>query len=915
MVKPFLHQIALKILDKQQSDKLTIVLPSKRSIVFLKHYLSQELDQAIWLPKMYAIEDFITKLSSLKVLDNLSLQFRLYTIFDSHRPPENKDTFDQFLKWSQTVLYDFNEIDRYMVDAKHLLTNLRDIKELEQWSLNSADLTSFQEQYVNFFNHLHEWYKAFNESLENDGVAYQGMAYRKAAESILNSSYDFEEVWFVGLNALTTAENIIVNHFITYHNALLFWDADSFYMNNEQHEAGLFLRKHAQQFGSFKTTDFLSSKKHIEVIGCAKNIGQTKTAGHILNALETNQETALVLADENLLFPVLNNLPQSIESVNITMGSPLNSTTLFSLFDLLFQIHLRKSQYGQDKFHANDLLKLFRQPYLTHVLSTAFIDTVVRFLNKEKVIFVSSSQLKNTFSTEWDILHSFFSDWSDSSQVIHSIKSIIELLKDNLVQQKASVESEIIFSFYKSIQILENQLYEFDLEIDLKTLKSVFFQIIGKETISFVGEPLNGLQMMGVLETRTLDFKNLIILSVNEDKLPSGKSVNSFIPFVLKKHFNMPTHEERDAVYAYHFYRLLQRAEQVFLLYNTQNDDFGSGEKSRFITQLFNEYSANPIHEKILHADVTSISELQGLNITKTDKISQLIIDWASNKVSPTALTTYVNCKLQFYFKYIAKLHPKEDVVEFIEAHSFGSIIHDALFQAFLPHLEFNLTHDRLDEVKKETLQLISDGFDKEIGTRKHHGKNHLVWQVANKLIRNLFEKEKEYIEEINTFHKVIEVERTLTQTLQVNSIDVQLYGNVDRVDVTGDFIRIVDYKTGKVEQSDLSYSDLSELITNPKKSKAFQLLTYAYLYAKTSKSNKPLTAGNYSLRNLSDGVVYIKKSRAKDALSIDQSLINQFENLLGEVLNSILDKQSTFHRTDDLESCRYCDFRTVCGR
>ena len=449
----------------------------------------------------------------------------------------------------------------------------------------------------------------------------------------------------------------------------------------------------------------------------------------------------------------------------------------------------------------------------------------------------------------------------------------------------------------------------------MKTLKSVFFQIIGKETISFVGEPLNGLQMMGVLETRTLDFKNLIILSVNEDKLPSGKSVNSFIPFVLKKHFNMPTHEERDAVYAYHFYRLLQRAEQVFLLYNTQNDDFGSGEKSRFITQMFNEYSANPIHEKILHADVTSISELQGLNITKTDKISQLIIDWASNKVSPTALTTYVNCKLQFYFKYIAKLHPKEDVVEFIEAHSFGSIIHDALFQAFLPHLEFNLTHDRLDEVKKETLQLISDGFDKEIGTRKHHGKNHLVWQVANKLIRNLFEKEKEYIEEINTFHKVIEVERTLTQTLQVNSIDVQLYGNVDRVDVTGDFIRIVDYKTGKVEQSDLSYSDLSELITNPKKSKAFQLLTYAYLYAKTSKSNKPLTAGNYSLRNLSDGVVYIKKSRAKDALSIDQSLINQFENLLGEVLNSIFDKQSTFHRTDDLESCRYCDFRTVCGR
>ena len=375
MVTPFLEHIAQQILDKGDTDRLTVVLPSKRAIVFLKHFLSKCISKPIWLPKIYSIEDFITELSGLQTIDNLSLQFRLYKIFDANRPDYNNDNFDQFLKWSQTILYDFNEMDRYLVDPKALLTNLRDIKELEQWSLNSAELTPFQEKYVQFFSFLYDWYKSFRASLLKENLAYQGLAYRQAAESIVNLKHNFDEVWFVGLNALTTAENRIINHFVTNKKATLFWDADEYYVEDDKHEAGLFLRQHFQQWGNTKLSSFFENNKTINIIGCAKNVGQALTAGNLLanfpNEDLTDSQTALVLADENLLFPMLNNLPVSIKSVNITMGAPIRSTPLFSLFDLIFKTQIKKQQYGKNKFHSKDIQKLLRNPYLSRLIKSS----------------------------------------------------------------------------------------------------------------------------------------------------------------------------------------------------------------------------------------------------------------------------------------------------------------------------------------------------------------------------------------------------------------------------------------------------------------------------------------------------------------------------------------------------------------
>ena len=916
MVKSFLEHIAQQILDKGNTDRLTVVLPSKRSIVFLKHQLSKYISKPVWLPKIYSIENFITELSGLQTVDNLSLQFRLYEIFDANRPDNNDDNFEQFLKWSQTILYDFNEMDRYLVNTQALLTNLRDIKELEQWSLNSTELTPFQEKYVQFFAYLFDWYTNFKASLLKDNLAYQGLAYRQAAESIVNLKHNFDEVWFVGLNALTTAENRIINHFVTHKNAKLFWDADAHYVENDKHEAGLFLRQHFKKWGEAKLGRFFEKDKKIDIIGCAKNIGQARTAGHLLAKYPkedlTDSQTALVLADENLLFPVLNNLPDSIQSVNITMGAPINSTPLFSLIDLVFKAHLKKYQYGKNKFHTKDIQNLIRNAYLSRLIDSSILMKINQYLNKKNIVFVSTSFLKKVVNddSQWNILSCFLGDWSDAFLVIHNIKLLLDKLKNQLIKHEASVESEILFTFYKSVQILENHISDFKGEIDLKTLRAIFLQIIGKESIAFMGEPLKGLQMMGVLETRTIDFKNVIILSVNEEKLPAGKSVNSFIPFVLKKYFQMPTHEERDAIFGYHFYRLIQRAENVSLIYNTQNDDFGSGEKSRFITQIINELDHLKINEKFLQSDVKSVNSMDPISIKKTQNVKNQIIEWSSEKVSSTALTNFINCRLKFYFKYIAKIYSQNEIVEFIQANSFGTIIHEALKEAYYPHLHKPIRTKLLAEIRNTTLTAISLGFQKEVGERMNYGKNHLLYQVAKRLTSNYFAAENNFLCESTKNLIITDVEVPLKYSLTVEEIKFNLFGNIDRIDKLGNLVRIIDYKSGKVDQKDLSFNTFDELISDPNKSKAFQLLFYSYLYAKNRKTDQFFKAGIYSLKNLDDGVIYLKYK--KTALEINLSVINDFEKVLKTLLLNILHIEKDFYASESTNINQWKDFQLI---
>lgn len=912
-MKPFLKNIADELLKLPVSSvqQTLVVLPSRRASVFLKHYIAQELKQPIWLPKLISIEDFIAEQSGLQLADNLLLQFKLYEVYTEFVNKDEADSLDQFLQWSQTLLYDFNEIDRYLVNAKQLLTNLSGLKELEQWSLNEPDLTPFQEQYIRFFEHIYVWYSHFRQKLLAEGLAYQGMAYRQAAEHIHLKEIPYQEIWFVGLNALTAAEKHIINHLKANQKAKLFWDADKHYFNNEEHEAGLFLRKHQANWGGIKPQELLTEAKKLRFIGCAKNVGQSRVAGQIMSTFKKDEvekgEVALVLADEQLLFPVLNNLPE-IDTLNITMGAPLSSTPLFTLVDCILRMQLRYQQYQRGGFYYRDVQKLLRHPYSAYLFETVQLQSVLEKVKTNNLIFIDASQ----FDLSDDLLREFLTSW-DSEGLLQIMQAMIDRLKESLITEKASLASEVLFQFQKNLKQLGNYLEESQQDWSLKTLKSVFYQIIGKESIPFRGEPLRGLQLMGLLETRTLDFKKLIILSVNEGKLPAGKSSNSFIPFVLKKYFKMPTHEERDAVFAYHFYRLLQRVEEAHLIYNTQNDDFGSGEPSRFITQIKAELAQLDMRQQLLSSDLSELVD-NTITIHKTEAVKKSIEEWAQQKVSPSSLNTYIACPLQFYYRYIAGVRKEEEVEEFMDSSTLGSAIHDALEKGYHAFQDQRLSLVEIEKIRTKSLESLDAILKNKFKKRLGQGKNHLLHQVAKQMCHNFIDAEKEVIES-GAELQLKGLEETLQHTLLLSGIKVQLYGKVDRIDQLNEQWRIIDYKTGKVEATDLGIASWDELITNSNKSKAFQLMMYAYLYLKNNSDIRNAWAGNFSFKNQKEGLLCLKAKGARNPLTIKKEELQLFENQLEQLVLSIFDEKQPFIQTQKLSTCSFCDFKAICGR
>jgi hypothetical protein len=922
---PFLSKIADKLVNfhSKEMEKYTIVLPSKRAIVFFKHYLSQKIDGPVWLPKIYSIEDFIFELSDLNSLDNLSLQFKLYEACSLNPLNEERESLDSFLQWSQTLLYDFNEIDRNLVEAKSIFKNLSSIKSMDSWSVDHSELSDFQLQYLEFFDHFYTWYTSFQELLLKDGFAYQGLAYKTAAKNIEQKGKSLENIWFVGLNALTTAENHVVNYFQSNNKSKLFFDADAHYVENKNHEAGYFIRQHIHKWGGIQLSRFFEEDKNIEVIGCAGNIAQSKVAGNILSSVEDENfnQTAVVLADENLLFPVLNNLSDNVSSLNITMGAPLKSAPLFNFLSIIFNAHLHKIKYNKDGFYYKDLIKLFGQKDFIHLIDLKNNEDLLNLLIEKNKVFFNDQDLKEIFdsfnSSIWSRFSFLFEDWSDSIQIINHCKTILEKLKEKVLTQKASVESEVLFVLYQCFQVLENHLHSspYLKQTDLQTIYSIYSQLIARESIPFKGEPLDGLQLMGVLETRTLDFKNVIILSVNEDKLPMGKSSNSFLPFDLKRHFKMTTHEERDAVFSYHFYRLIQRSENAYLIYNTQSDALGSGEKSRFILQLENELKIPKVDSKILEVGGLSDTSISAkIDISKTDVVSNKINQWLSKGVSSTALKTYLDCSLQFYFQYVAGIRKDQTINEFIESDVFGTVIHDSLEHSFSSYLDKNLTEEVLSEIQTLALDYIKMDLGNRFGTRIHVGKNHLIWMVANKMVNEFFESEKKWLQK-NTFnsYQVLELENKYTHQLYMDDLKINLLGKIDRVDRVEEQIRIVDYKSGSVKSNDVSFI-MSELSENRKKSKAFQLMMYAYLFSKNSGSSN-FISGNFSFKNIKSGFIPLKIGKSKNPLLIKDNELNEFEDQLKHILKDIIDTNQSFCQTDDLDVCTWCDFKTVCNR
>lgn len=907
-MQSFISETLEDILKTTKSfENAVFILPSQRAGVFVKKQL-KELISAGFLPEIVTIEEFITRVSEIKKAETIPLLFHFYSLYKQKETAP--DSFDTFSSWAFTVLQDFNEIDQHLIPAKDLFTYVRDIERLRKWSVKgSFKETELIKNHTRFLERLDVYYHLFYTFLVENGMGYQGLMYREATKKIEGfiEKNRNKKFFFIGFNALNKAEEFLFEKMLSAENTDVYWDIDqTFFKGN--HQAGKFIRKYTSEWkyyhkNTVKTiADNFSSAKNIELIGVSKNVTQMKKAGEILGELPNHNNTALVLADESLLPVTLNSLPQNVRAVNITMGYPLKDIPTTQLFFSIFKLFLTQEKLQQKTkhlFYHKDVVRFFKDAAIVGFLSeknSAIATEITQSIVDENLLFLSEETIirffKNTETQIATLLGNLFKPYDTVSNFLDRILNVIQLLKETA----NPLEKEYLFRFFRLFTQLQSYQNEFSYFQDLKTVQQFLQQLMGAESLSFQGEPLQGLQLMGMLETRVLDFENVIITSVNEGVLPNKNLQNSFIPFDVKVAFGLPTYREKDAIFSYHFFRLLQRAKNVYLLYNTAHDVFGSGEKSRFLLQL--EQLKKDISKKIVIPKLIT-EQPQEKEIPKNKAVLESLKTLAEKGFSPSAITNYLYNPIRFYKQKILKINEFEEVKETIAANTMGTVIHDTLDALYTPFKGVFLTTKDVKGMQEKAKDLVTFYFAKHFKNGElNSGKNRLIFEVANRFIANFLRQEESLVKDPNNQLKIIATEQQLSTEIAVAGIPfpIKISGIVDRIDELNGVLRIIDYKTGMVSNSQLKLPDFLT-IREEKYHKALQVLLYAFLYTQNHTLTHPLETGIYSFKNLQSGFLKVNfsaKRTIEDTL-ITQARLTDFMEELKKVFLEIYDLEVPF--------------------
>ncbi len=909
----FIDKVLQDILSQDVNiSEYTFILPSKRAGSYLLHQLASQTKQAIFAPKILSIEDFAQEVSGLRSVDNITALFEFYTAYKNCTPHENLENFDTFSSWAQALLYDFNEIDRYLLDYKSFFGYLANIQEVNHWSLQE-DRTSLIENYLAFWNKLPIYYEHLREQLENKEFAYQGMVYRAASEKIKDyQKKNPGQYVFIGFNALNSAEQEIFQYMLEAGSAKVYWDMEESFLKDEEHDVSHFLRQYISRWPYYQqnpvkdlSSEF-SKAKDIQIIGVPKNIGQSKYVGELLEKMspEDIKNTAVVLGDESLLLPVLNSLPPNVEEVNVTMGFALKNAPVTFLVDHLLKVH---ATY-KENWYYKDVTALLSHPLIQKMTKGKSRDLLEK-IKKENLVYISPQTIFEQSSKDTLCLYKLcFSNWSNNPDLaVSRLQELVYSLKKNLDKEKDKIGLEFLYQLHLLFNKLSNLLEEYSHITSIKTLYSVYKDLVTMQTVDFRGKPFAGLQLMGVLESRVLDFKNVILLSVNEGVLPAGKSSNSFIPFDLKCAYKLPTYKEKDAVYAYHFYHLLQRAENAYLLYNTESDGLNAGEKSRFLLQLELERKEAHVvsHYTVMPKVPTGNSDCRMIH--KTPAVMAKLAEVAEKGFSPSALTTYVRNPLDFYKQYVLGIREREEIEETVAYNTLGTVVHDTLEKFYKEWENEELTKENLEKAISETSREIHNQFLIHYTSEPlKNGKNLLIFEVARRYVINFLKSEIKDLEMGNSI-KILQVENKLNCVLPVEELPfpVQLKGMVDRVDTYNGKMRIIDYKTGKVEQSKVEIVEWDEISSDyDKYSKPFQILMYTYLLNAKKTISEPVEAGIISFKNLQNGFLkFHKKDKngrgaTKDP-DITRGTLEAFEKQLRKLILEICDPNIPFEEKE----------------
>ncbi len=908
-MKTFIQETIEDILKTTNSfENVTFILPSNRAGVFVKQAF-KESQITGFLPEIINIEEFTQKVSGIRKIDSIQLLFYFYKIYKEQEV--NPDSFDAFASWAFTVIQDFNEIDQHLVNTEDVFVYIRDIQRLKNWSVKGTiQETELMKNHFAFMEKLNEYYNALYAFLLENKIGYQGCMYREATKNIHqflenNSSKKF---YFIGFNALNKAEEFLLKEMLIQGNTEVYWDIDETFLNST-HQAGNFIRKYLSSWKYYEQeelkmpSNYFNGNKNIQLIGAAKNISQMKYVGELLSDMENHNNTALVLSDETLLPISLNSLPESVSSINITMGYPLKDIPLTSLFLSLFQLFISQEKLqkkASKEFYYKDVIKVMKQPLLHRLLIVNEIsvsDEITSAIHNNNHTFVSKefvdSFLQKTENSVQELVGSLFLNSNDVGGFLNKIIALIDQLKAIV----SGLEKEFLFRYYTAFMQLNNLQKEFGYFSDLKTLYQFFKQLITSETISFQGEPLAGLQLMGMLETRLLDFETVILTSVNEGILPGNSKQTSFIPFDVKVQFGLPTYREKDAIFSYHFFRLLQRSKNIYLVYNTESDSFGGGEKSRFIAQL--ELLKKNITSQFISPKVTTNAEIKK-EVQKNEAVLLKLEELAKKGISPSALTNYLYNPIAFYQQKVLKIKEFDEIEEEVAFNTLGTVVHETLRELYEPYLGKFLQLENVKEMKPKIKEFVLRNFaihfkNGDVST----GKNRLIFEVATRFVSNFLNQEIDLLKDESNELKILGIEKDYEAYIHIDEIDfpIKIHGQVDRIDQLNGVVRIIDYKTGSVKPSDLKVPFLEE-IRDFKYSKAIQVLLYAFMYLESENINEntEMQAGIVSFKKLQSGFMklnFSEKFRGEDFNVTPErvyAFIHEMKILIREIYNQEID-------------------------
>ncbi|WP_308596200.1 PD-(D/E)XK nuclease family protein [uncultured Parabacteroides sp.] len=969
---PFLYQVASLFYSKYGAEvsHLAFVFPNRRTGLFFQKYLSEVSEKPLFSPTILTINDLFVQLSGKQTADRISMLFKLYDIYLDHSG--SSETFDEFLYWGEMLLNDFDDIDKYMVDARMLFTNVTDLREIENdfsflspeqiaairtfWSsFYPKGDTPNQEQFLAVWQILYALYADLREALAAEGKGYEGMIFREVVELLeKNECCDlpYTKVVFVGLNALSVAEERFLSELQKRGIADFYWDYASPKVTDPDNKASYFVERNLRQFpsqlignGQLATDNEDGGKKKIEVIGIPSGIGQAKQVHSLLSELCKEDEmsaeealrTAVILPDEHLLIPVLNAIPEQIRRINVTMGYPLAGTPVASLMEYI--LALQKNIRYVDRrpvFYFRDVLPILNHRYVS-TTSPEVVSDLVKDISENNKIYISYDDLNKTpllsilFTPVTAV--DAFSDYligvlQELNKAVESGKWKVENIDSDAEQLSTSdsqlstindIEQEFIFHYFATVNRMKEVMQEANVEMKIDTYFRLLKRVTDTITIPFHGEPLSGLQIMGVLETRALDFDRLIILSMNEGIFPLRKAANSFIPYNLRRGFGLPTYEHQDSVWAYHFYRLIYRASHVSLLYDTRSNGLQTGEVSRFVHQLHYHYE-EPIRNKLVVYNVSS-SKTPALQVAKTKEVMNRLAAFrrgGERAISASAVNTYLDCPLKFYFSVVEGIREEEEVSETIESNIFGSILHKVMEELYQPFCGKMVTADLLKAIRKDTPMLMgavarafAEIFFKTDIVRPLTGQNFLIGEMIRKYVEKVLERDAKL-----TPFRYIESEKKIKNLFPLaDKSEIQLKGFIDRIDEVRDAVRIIDYKSGSGTTQFTSVEALFDKEDKDRAKAVMQVFMYAWMYGA-----KAIQPGIYYMRTLFspsfDSGIYRRTDRFKTEQVLDfDNYRTDFENSLRNCLDEIFDTETPFRQTPNGKACLYCPFKDICGK